>query len=322
MPGGWDDFNKLEPLVAEHVAFIRARQISKGFSFDQKFLLEGEGGARYLLRITGTPTPNDIQRKREEYETLHSLQTYSILVPRTYAFGISPDRSLCFMILSFCVGMDGEEALGTMNEEEQYGLGIRAGIELRNLHAMPAPASRQAWYDAYSAKLYEKIRRFSKTGIELPGIDRSQLTSLVERRLPCICNVSQTFLHDDFHPANLIVQNGGLAGIIDFNRHDWGDPVHDFVKLAYFSRTVSIPFCSGQITGYHGGTPPPAFWKRYFLYCAATIIPDILWSYWYEETSGKGGQIEQSERRIRMVVSDHDDFKREIPSWFRDYSLR
>lgn len=318
MPEECDNIEKLGPLVAERVAFSQAVRITKGFSFEQKYVLSGEDGARYLLRITRTPGPEDVQRKRAEYDTLHILRDHSSLVPRTYAFGTSPDESHCFMVLSYFDGVDGEEALGSLSEAEQYRLGVQAGRELRNLHALLAPAESQEWYGAFSAKISGKFRRFSETGIELAGIDPAVLSDLVQKRLPCIRNVRQTFLHDDYHPANLIVQNKGLAGIVDFNRYDWGDPVHDFVKLAYFSRAMSIPFCAGQVEGYHGGTPPPVFWERYSLYCAAAVIPDILWSHWYEEKSGSaGGEVERSEKRIRMVVSDHEGFRSEVPVWYR-----
>ncbi len=110
-----------------------------------------------------------------------------------------------------------------------------------------------------------------------------------------------------------------MSGIVDFNRFDWGDPVHDFVKLAYFTRAQSIPFSAGQIHGYFGGEPPGRFWKRYALYCAATVFSDTLWSYQYEEAGGSAGEIERSERRVRMVVADYEGFIRDVPEWYQDY---
>jgi hypothetical protein len=95
--------------------------------------------------------------------------------------------------------------------------------------------------------------------------------------------------------------------------------VHDFVKLAYFTRVQSIPFCAGQVHGYFSGEPPGEFWKRYALYCAAAIFSDTRWSHQYEEMSGSAGQVERSERRVRMVVSDHEGFTQDVPAWYRKY---
>lgn len=66
-------------------------------------------------------------------------------------------------------------------------------------------------------------------------------------------NRPNRFQHDDFHPSNILVQSNSYAGTIDFNRYDWGDPFHDFFKIAYFSREISIPFSIGQIDGYFDG---------------------------------------------------------------------
>ncbi|NLA99924.1 MAG: phosphotransferase [Methanomicrobiales archaeon] len=90
----------------------------------------------------------------------------------------------------------------------------------------------------------------------LPGIDRARLSRYIQENIPCIRDAGRTFLHGDHRPANLIVRGGRLTGIIDLNRYDWGDPVHDFLKTAFFTRATSIPFSVGQIDGYHEGAVP------------------------------------------------------------------
>lgn len=58
----------------------------------------------------------------------------------------------------------------------------------------------------------------------------------IERHLACLEGRPNQFLHDDFHVGNLIVRDGTYAGVIDFNRYDWGDPVHEFVKLVFSAK--------------------------------------------------------------------------------------
>jgi aminoglycoside phosphotransferase (APT) family kinase protein len=65
----------------------------------------------------------------------------------------------------------------------------------------------------------------------MPEMGLPKITAFVEKNLPSIHTPRQTFLHDDYHPGNLIIQDKKLSGIIDFNRYDWGDPIHDFVNL-------------------------------------------------------------------------------------------
>jgi aminoglycoside phosphotransferase (APT) family kinase protein len=153
----------------------------------------------------------------------------------------------------------------------------------------------------------------------MPEMGLPKITAFVEKNLPSIHTPRQTFLHDDYHPGNLIIQDKKLSGIIDFNRYDWGDPIHDFVKLGYFSRAVSIPFSAGQVDGYHGGSPPPEFWQRYSLYCAMTLVADVLWSALYEEQGGVAGEMNRALQRDSMVIADHDQFTSAVPGWYRNY---
>ena len=135
-------------------------------------------------------------------------------------------------------------------------------------------------------------------------------------------NVASSFQHDDFHPGNLIIRNGELCGVIDFNRYDWGDPIHDFYKTALFSRSVSVPFSVGQIDGYTGGNISHDFWKRYAFYAAMSIPSDIVWSYRYAVRTGNTDEITRSQKRVHVIVSDHDGFEQEIPLWYEKYRDR
>jgi aminoglycoside phosphotransferase (APT) family kinase protein len=100
------------------------------------------------------------------------------------------------------------------------------------------------------------------------------------------------------------------AGAIDYNRYDWGDPIHDFLKIAYFSREVSIPFSIGQIDGYFDGNVPVHFWKLYALYTALIICPSISWT-----IQVVPDQLESMLNRIRVILNDHQNFESVIPSW-------
>jgi aminoglycoside phosphotransferase (APT) family kinase protein len=88
-----------------------------------------------------------------------------------------------------------------------------------------------------------------------------------------------TFQHDDFHPANLIAHDGRLCGVIDFDRYDWGDPVEEFYKLAYFGVPLSLTFAHGQVHGYLQAGPVPNFWRRYTLYTAMSVNSSLAWAH-------------------------------------------
>ncbi|MBN1433093.1 MAG: aminoglycoside phosphotransferase family protein [Methanomicrobiaceae archaeon] len=314
-----DSLEGIEDEVRAVTDFDRAERIEKGFSFEEKYLLSGTGEKRYIARISPAVGEEEILRKRTEFEVIRNLRAFSTLVPEAYSFGVSCDGGSCYMVLEYIEGSDLEDELPSLSEEEQYELGLQAGRELLNLHRLDAPVLPAPWHERYSLKYARKCQRFDEWGIDPGRIDIGQLSRFIsgnEHHMKCR---RETFQHDDFHPANLIVNGGRLAGIIDFNRHDWGDQVHDFVKIAYFSSAISVPFSAGQIDGYSGGKPGDEFWKKYSLYAAMMLIQDMVWGHWYTEQTGSGDQVEQMRERTTRVWSDHDCFRDEIPGWYRDF---
>lgn len=312
-------FGKVEAQVRALTGYTAVRSVPKGFSFEQKYVLSCGETRRYLLRIAPLSDPGVLPHKQAEFEVIRRLRNYSSLVPGAHAFGTSDDGSLCFVVLDFMEGTDGGIALDGPAPQEQYRLGVQAGRELKRLHAMPAPADLPDWPGAVRAKYARKVAAFDAQGLSLPGIDRTRLSRYIQKNISCIHGAGRTFLHGDYHPANLIVRDGRLTGIIDFNRYEWGDPVHDFLKTAFFTRAISIPFSVGQIDGYHEGPVPSLFWKKYAVYCALTIVPDLLWAHDYARKCGSPDEIRRSEARVRRVYADHEGFATDIPGWYRDY---
>jgi aminoglycoside phosphotransferase (APT) family kinase protein len=117
--------------------------------------------------------------------------------------------------------------------------------------------------------------------------------------------------HDDFHVGNIIMNNKRYAGVIDFNRYDWGDPIHEFYKLAWFSTEVSISFSVGQIRGYYDNRVPKYFWRLYSLYVAMSIFPTIVWF-----LSTQPNRVDYMKNRVNAILKDHKYFELLKPKWY------
>ena len=242
-------FETIQNSIIAVTGCTQVTKIARGYSFDHKYLLEGGDGRDYILRITPLTPMVEPARKEEEYHLIEHAGRYSSCVPRTYSFGVACDEGLCYMLLDYIHGVDGEEAIPLLSRDEQYRIGLAAGRELLNLHRMKAPRSIGPWRERFSAKYARKCAVFDEMQISTGRIDMEHLADYIAENEGILACPEQSFLHDDYHPANLIVADGRLHGIIDFNRHDWGDPMHDFVKLASFSSAVSIPFAVGPTDG-------------------------------------------------------------------------
>lgn len=138
---------------------------------------------------------------------------------------------MAYMILTYLPGKDAEIALKELTNEEQYRIGILAGKELKKLHRLSAPTDYPAWNTI-------KKQKSDRYLMELQQIDvdkriKEMLETYIWENEMLLKGRPNTFQHDDFHPANILIHNRTFSGIIDFGRMDWGDPVHDLQKLGF-----------------------------------------------------------------------------------------
>lgn len=315
-----DSFERIREMVHRHTGFVHANKILEGYSDEQKYVLSLRGGEKRLLRITDPADEAIIHRKQAEFNIIRELRHYSDYIPHAQCFATSEDNTLCFMILHFIEGMNAEECLPDLSNEIQYSIGVVAGEELKRMHAMKAPAWYPGWYEVKTRKHAYYLRSLDECTTMPCDVDPDTIQVYIESGMDLMRNVESTFQHDDYHPGNIIIQNGSFAGVIDFNRYDWGDPIHDFYKVAHFSRNVSVPFSAGQIDGYFGGCIPNSFWRRYAQYVAMSIVADTVWSHRYSIRTGTTGQIEQSQKRIQTIWRDHDGFESDVPLWYLEFS--
>lgn len=293
------NLEEISPILKDKNNFT---SIEKGFSFDEKYVVDGN----YLLRIFPS---NEMDRRKMEFDCLHDLSQYSEYVPSPIEIGkINEQQS--YMIVTYLAGEDGEVALAKLTEEEQYNAGEVAGRELKKLHQLKAPTNLSSWYEMKSRKSDRYLELLQEVPVDEKII--SILMKYIKEKEHLMKDRPSTFQHDDFHPANLIIQNKTFAGIIDFQRMDWGDPLHDLCKLGFFSKRISVPFTRGVIDGYVGlGGTSPQFWELYSLYSAMHVASAIVWG---EKVSGVDSDFLL--KCSLQVIEDHEGFTKTIPKWY------
>ncbi len=278
-------------------------EITKGLSHDKKYVVDGQ----YLVRIFSR---DEEERRKAEFDCIRLLGDYSSCVPETFEFGRLLDKKHSYMILEYLPGVDAKRAMSLLTVEEQYKAGCFAGRELKKLHQLPAPANREDWYTAKTKKSDNYLKDLKKVPVDEHL--KELLATYIKQREQLMIGRPNTFQHDDFHPSNLLIHNKTFAGIIDFERMDWGDPLHDLTKLGFFSKRISIEFTRGVIDGYHSDdVVPQTFWELYSLYSAMHIVSAIVW--------GLRMSQEQFETLLAYsldVLADHDNFNRTIPTWY------
>lgn len=291
------------PLLS---AVDRVEHIPKGFSADDKYALWERGAPKYLLRISDIK----LRRRREwEFNVLTHHHSQGIPCSEPYAFAVEEDAAVCYSILGYILGECAEDVLPALTEKQQFEIGIAAGRHLRKLHQLPCPDTDFDWPAHRKAKYLRHVDEAGRIGLAFHRQD--EVESYVKANLNFMCDRPVRFQHDDFHPGNLIVRDGGLAGIIDFNRCDWGDPFEDFYKVPMFGASLSVPFARGQILGYFSGHVPREFWKGYNLYVAMSPHPALLWAHFSDLSS-----LEWWQERIKWIIDTHDFKNSGPPDWF------
>lgn len=299
-----------QKLLKTHIPFFHEKteieQIHKGYSPDRKYLVR-QDGEKYLLR---TFDAQFTARKRMEYEALIKMEAYNVLCSRPLIMDEIPDLTIGYMILTYLEGNDASEDLPNYSSEDQYSIGYAAGKELIKIHQLSAPTSITDWYDKRMAKHKRNVEEYLQGNVRIKR--DSEILTFIEDHLSLMKGRPNHFLHHDFHVGNLIVKDQLLAGVIDFNRFDWGDPIDDFFKTGMFSTEVSIPFSKGQLRGYFNDSEPgELFWQLYSLYIAMCLISSVVWI----------GKVKPEETNIMMdkinrVLSDHDYFELCKPKWY------
>ncbi|WP_141502897.1 aminoglycoside phosphotransferase family protein [Paenibacillus luteus] len=286
----------------------RIEKINKGYSDDQKFIVE-KNGVLYLLKGFAM---EELIAKQAEYDAICQMQKFDVRCSKPITIGLLPQGNIGYMVLTYVEGEEATDALPTYSPDIQYAIGLEAGAELAKMHIWHAPASSESWHNRKLAKHKRYMDEYLRLPSQYRIKDDKRFLAFIDRHLHRMKGRPNVFQHDDFHVGNLIIKQGELAGVIDFNRMDWGDPVHDFLKAGMFSSEVSIPFTIGQIKGYHGNREPDElFWTLYSLYLAMSIVSSIVWI-----LKVKPEELGIMTSKLERVLEEHDHFHSTIPSWY------
>lgn len=274
----------------------KIKKITKGFSGEEKWLVHYQ----QRLCLYRQFDSEHYAKKQQEFSLLQQLFSSGT---RTYEpLEIGPN----YMITTFLEGIDAEDAIATLTAAEQYQVGMDASADLRRIHAIEA--NENTWASYQKAK-YERYRKtYHERGYDYDFM--SAVEQFIDSHLHLLNERPTHLQHDDFHLPNLIIQQQHYAGVIDFGRFDWGDPIWDFVKLGLFSSAYSTSFCTGLIEGYYNHQLPENFWTLYTLYAGMLAFSSIVWS-------DNIGQLQTTLPHVERMIQDHNGFQSIVPSWFK-----
>jgi len=278
--------------------------IEKGWSGERKYRAVDSRGERYLLRLS---PPERLERKRMEYEYMTRAAKLGV------AMCVPLETGECgegvYSIHTWIDGADAEEAIPALPEAQQYRLGRDAGVMLRLLHTIPAPAQTESWAQSFGRKIDRKIAMYAECPL---SYEKGQVfLECIERSRHLIAHRPLSFQHGDYHIGNMMLGSDGRLYVIDFDRFDFGDPWEEFNRIAFSARRSQL-FATGIMDGYFPEGVPEEFWRLLALYLSSNTLSSLPWAIPYGEE-----QIAFMQAQAEEILGWYDDMKSIVPSWYR-----
>ena len=281
------------------------KQIDKGWSKDKKFYIKTKDNEELLLRISDI---SEYAKKKRDFELIKDVSSNDILMSVPIEFGVCNNGKEVYSLFTWICGEDANIKLLTLSKEEQYNLGVKAGLYLKKIHNIQVTDIDIDWYTRFNKKIDNKISMYKHCGILVDGSE--QIISYLENNRHLLKNRPQCFQHGDYHIGNMIITPLNELGIIDFNRCDIGDPFEEFNRITWCAE-VSPEFASGYINGYFNNEVPDLFFRLMLLYISSNQLGSIAWA----KSFGKE-EIDTMVEQTKKMLKWYDGFKKYIPSWY------
>ncbi|MCA0149597.1 phosphotransferase [Rossellomorea vietnamensis] len=285
--------------------FKKVDPINKGWSSDKKYFVETETGERLLLR---TANRSEYESKKSEFEAMKRLADTGIPMSVPLEFGKCENGGHVYSLFTWCEGKDAAEVLPGFTDTEQYELGLKSGRYLREIHSTPAPPDEERWETKFNHKVDKKIQQYHDCPLKIEAGDL--ILEYIEANRHLLAGRPQTFHHGDYHVGNMVISESGELSIIDFNRHDFGDPWEEFNRIA-FSASASPHFATGQLDGYFNGRPPEDFFRLMTFYISSNMLSSIPWAMRFGEE-----EIAVMKKQAKEVLGWFDGMKNPVPTWY------
>ena len=278
--------------------------ITKGWSADQKYRAAAADGSTYLLRIS---LPERLEQVRREYDAMAAAAALGVPMCLPVEYGISGEG--VYSIHSWIHGVDAEERIPSLPPSEQYRYGMDAGRILSRLHTIPAPDHATDWAERFNAKIDRKIAMYQQCELKYECGSQAFLDYLRHHR-HLLNGRPQSFHHGDYHLGNMMVDSNGVLTIIDFDRHDYGDPWEEFNRIVWCAQAAPA-FATGMVDGYFDGAVPLDFWRLLALYICSNTLSSLPWAVSFGEQ-----EIRTMQAQAAQILEWYDGMRRVVPSWY------
>lgn len=270
--------------------------ITKGFSFEKKFKLTSERGD-FLVRLSPIAA---YAAKAQEFALMQQLYANGVHCNQPILILEAEASATVCTLYRYLAGVDAEENISNLPAATQYQIGVAAGQDLRRINSLSRATN--TWKARKWQKHERYVKRYFQQAYRFKNDER--ILCFIETHYDPTEAAQDYLQHDDFHLGNLVLNGQHYGGILDFERYDWGDPLHEFVKLEWFTWPVSEAFARGQVAGYIGRRRlSDAECRQIAVYIAMSVLSTIVWTLEFHPHTWL-----ETERQILAILARYDDF--------------
>jgi len=216
------------------------------------------------------------------------------------------------LLCDYIKGDDLWSIASTLTDKEQYGIGKQMAQFLNELHSISAdyydighyvptvPGWRKTWKEGHFEYLKILKNSLSLTDYK-PDSQRMILIAFdyIDANLSALeYQAGAKLLHNDFHPKNIIVHGGRLAGVIDWECSQFGEADFELSRLfdwcfypeSYLTQTYNLEILLKSVIENSPLVSIPDIEKRLTIYQLEHELNQLIWN----------GKKQESERVIRI----------------------
>ncbi|WP_244332423.1 phosphotransferase family protein [Gordonia polyisoprenivorans] len=194
-----------------------------------------ESGRSWILREPPVGASGTAHDMRREIMMLDALSQTDVPVPEVIARGEYPDgRTFYAMTRVGGVVLESEADAGRLTEAQRRSVGQEAVTILGRLHTISPESVGLDHLQSVTPYVTRQIRRsvqmWERVGV---GTTHEDLWGRLVRRL---CDVPlpttrNSIVHGDYRLSNLLVDDGAVSGVLDWELATVGDPIVDLAWL-------------------------------------------------------------------------------------------
>lgn len=285
------------------VRIVSRQPLTKGWSTDQKYKVQLEDGRFGLLRIAERPA---YEAKRLEFQLVENL--FGLGLPVAEPLSFWADDLSVYTLYEWVEGQEMNEVASSLSDSVLYELGCQSGQFLRTLHALPIDQNQRDWNNYYQSKIDSKLEAYRTCSHSYPN--GQAMIDFVQANRHLLAGRPIAYHHGDFHTGNFLRGQDGRLKILDFDRHDIGDPWEEFNRLI-FTADLSPAFARGQVDAYFAGAIPEEFWRLLALYLTVNSLGALFWAEQVDPL-----QIPLMKEQADAVWTWYQGYSRLQPSWY------